>query len=85
MSAPNEFVKLPSVLKTYSSSNKHALVVTSAVLFDHQLTSPWFAPTPIAPASADNFQVPTGVEVFVSPPPTAGSVNFSALNLILSI
>ena len=38
VSAPNTLSKVPSALNTYSSSNKQALVATSAELFDHQPT-----------------------------------------------
>ena len=69
VSAPNTFSKEPSALNTYSSSNKHARVVTSAAPFDHQETSFLFGPTPNAPAVGDSFQVPSSPD-----PAVAGSL-----------
>ena len=55
---PSTFSNEPSAPNTYSSSNKHARVVTSAVEFDHHETSFLFGPTPNAAASGANFHVP---------------------------
>ena len=55
-------MKFPFASNEIESSNKHALAVTSPDEFDHQPMSPWFGPTPKAPALGDNFQVPTNGE-----------------------
>ena len=50
---------LPEASKVIESSNKHALVVKSPVLLDHQDPSPWLGPTARAPACWESFQVPS--------------------------
>ena len=69
VSDPTTFWNEPSVLNIYSSSNKHALVVTSSEVFDHQEILSNSGPTPSAPASGANFQVPStpsGITSFTS-------------------
>ena len=44
------------------SSNKHALVATSSVVFDHQETLSNAGPTPSAPDSGANLHVPSSAD-----------------------
>ena len=60
VSEPITFLNEPFALKTYSSSKKQArVVVASSKVFAHQPISPTAGPTPNAPATGDNFHVPS--------------------------
>ena len=68
VSSPMTLAKDPSEPNLKISSNRHALVVTSSTLFDHQPIFPELGPTPRAAASGKSVQSPasTGSTVTVS-------------------